>query len=169
MKKFIYLICLAMMLAGCTGINTSVVTNTATDIAFVEILKHNASHKAQTVQALQNVRAFLGQDGITYDQLIARISAELPGEYAYISVILINYFEADRPVFETYAPLLASYKQAATDRINHWLVLANMVQAQASLGPAVTIGCEALCRDELGLYRISCLSACKTDIELGLR
>ncbi len=115
-----------MLCVGCTGINANVATNIASDVTFATVMKNNPNLKAPVVKALQSTRDYLQTGGVTYDDLLVYISKQFAGQYAYVGVILSGYIETDKPIFQTYLPLLDSYKAAVTAKIDRFLVLAQL-------------------------------------------
>jgi hypothetical protein len=125
MKKVV-LSLLLMMLMGCAGTNASVPVNVATDVAFVLVLQNNPTYKAPVIAALEATKTFVSGK-VTYDDLIAQISKQFGGQYAYVGVILQGYLDTDKPVFETYLPLLDSYKAGIIAKIDRLILLAGSV------------------------------------------
>ncbi len=125
MKKLFVGIMFLMMLAGCTGLNTSTAVNVSTDTAFVLALQNNPSYKAPVIEALNKIKTFLAGK-VTYDDLILEISKQLPDKYAVIAVVLTGYIETDKPVFETYLSMLDSYKADVIKKIDRLILLAGV-------------------------------------------
>jgi hypothetical protein len=123
MKKLFATIIMLLMLTGCTGINTSVAVNVATDTAFVMVLQNNPTYKPIVVQLLTELKETL-KGNITYDFFIIDISKRFAGKYAYVGVILTGYISADKPLFETYLPMLESYKVAIVAKLDRFILLA---------------------------------------------
>ncbi len=112
-----------LLMTGCTGINASVATNIATDVAFVSVLQNNPGYKVPVVSALQGIKVFLGGE-VTYDQLVQEISRQFGGQYAYVGSILLGYIDSDTPISTSAINLLGSYKDAVTAKIDRLLILA---------------------------------------------
>jgi hypothetical protein len=125
MKKILIGLALVFLVTGCSGINSSVAVNAATDTAFVLALQNNPSYKAPVVKALNDVKAIL-EGEITYDFLIAEITKRFDGKYAAIGLILRGYLETDKPVFETYLNLRDDYRKAAIAKIDRFIMLAGV-------------------------------------------
>jgi hypothetical protein len=125
MKRILIGLALVVLVSGCSGINSSVAVNAATDTAFVLALQNNPSYKAPVMSALQNVKMFLEGD-VTYDLLIAEITKRFDGKYAAIGLILQGYLETDKPVFETYLNLRDDYKKAIIAKIDRFIMLAGV-------------------------------------------
>lgn len=125
-KLFASLILVLFLIAGCTGINASVATSVATDVAFVAALQNNPDYKAPVVAALTGVKTVLGGE-ITYDQLVMEINKRFAGKYAYVGIILLSYIEADTPISTSSINLLGSYKGAVIAKIDRLLLLASSV------------------------------------------
>lgn len=128
-KRFILLVALAalsMGLIGCTGFNASIPVTVATDIAFVEALKNNPDRVPGIVKALEDTNALL-QKSVTYDDLLGFLTGKLGGEYAYIYVILHAYLDTDKPVFESWLPMLDGYKGELTKKIDHFIMIAGLI------------------------------------------
>jgi hypothetical protein len=125
MKRILIGLALVVLVSGCSGINSSVAVNAATDTAFVLALQNNPSYKAPVLSALQNVKMFLEGD-VTYDLLIAEITKRFDGKYAAIGLILQGYLETDKPVFETYLNLRDDYKKAIIAKIDRFIMLAGV-------------------------------------------
>lgn len=126
MKKLFVGVLMVLMLFGCAGMNASVPVNIATDIAFVTVLQNNPSYKVPVVSALQATKVFLNGK-VTYDDLILFINKQFGGKYAYVGVILMSYLDTDKPVFETYLPLLEEYKAGIIKKLDRFIMLAGMV------------------------------------------
>jgi len=122
MKKIMLVLVMLAMLVGCAGLNTNVPVNVATDVAFVMVLKNNPSYKPQIVAALNTVKIALGES-LTYDDLMVMISKQFPEKYAYVGVILSSYVATDKPIFETYLPMLDEYKAGIILKIDRLLLL----------------------------------------------
>ena len=114
-----------LAMVGCSGINSGVAVNVATDTAFLLALQNNPSYKAPVVSALQNVKMFL-EGAVTYDMLIAEIGKRFDGKYAAIGLILQGYLETDKPIFETYLNLRDDYRKAAIAKIDRFIMLAGV-------------------------------------------
>ncbi|MBE3141523.1 MAG: hypothetical protein IMZ53_13185 [Thermoplasmata archaeon] len=127
MKKLfaVLVILLALMFVGCTGLNTSVAVNVATDTAFVMALQNNPAYKVPVVIALKEVKAVL-TGSITYDDLIIQITKAFGPKYAVLGVILSGYIAQDKPIFETYLPMLESYKVGILTKIDRFILLASI-------------------------------------------
>jgi hypothetical protein len=126
--KRIMLLMVGLMLiftVGCAGMNASVPVNIATDVAFVMVLQNNPSYKAPVIAGLQTIKTYLS-GRVTYDDLILFISKQFGGKYAYVGVILSGYLGTDKPIFETYLPMLDSYKVAIIAKIDRLILLAGM-------------------------------------------
>lgn len=123
MKKMILMILSLMLLFGCTGLNTNTTINAATDTAFVLIMQNNPSYKPVVVDALKAVKNALS-GSITYDQLIAEITKQLPGQYAVVATMLSAYISADQPVSTSLLPMLDSYKEGVVKKIDRFILLA---------------------------------------------
>jgi hypothetical protein len=124
MKKLL-LVVLMLMAFGCTGINTNVAVNVASDTAFVLALQNNPSYKPVVIKALTETKALL-TGSLTYDDLMVAIATKLPGKYAVVGVILSGYIQQDKPIVQTYLPMLESYKAAIVTKIDRFLLLANL-------------------------------------------
>ena len=124
MKKLLVGLMILVAL-GCTGLNAGVAVSIATDTAFVLALQNNQSYKPAVVQGLTDIKAVLAGT-ITYDELVALIATKLPGKYAPIALILSSYIATDKPLFETYLPMLESYKQPIIDKIDRFILLAKV-------------------------------------------
>jgi hypothetical protein len=125
MKKLFAVVFMLVFVTGCTGLNTTVAVNVATDTAFVLALQNNPSYKAPVIDALNKIKTFLNGK-VTYDDLILEISKQLPDKYAVIAVVLTGYIETDKPVFETYLSMLDSYKSDVIKKIDRLILLANV-------------------------------------------
>lgn len=125
MKKILLGILLLVMVSGCAGVNVSVPVNVATDVAFVMVLQNNPTYKSAVVAGLNAIKTYLSNE-VTYDDLILFISKQFGGKYAYIGMILSAYFDADKPIFETYLPLLEPYKEGIVKKIDRFILLAGM-------------------------------------------
>ncbi|MDD5006355.1 MAG: hypothetical protein PHS33_07675 [Candidatus Omnitrophica bacterium] len=125
MKKLFAVIFMLVFVTGCTGLNTTVAVNVATDTAFVLALQNNPSYKAPVIDALNKIKTFLNGK-VTYDDLILEISKQFPDKYAVIAVVLTGYIETDKPVFETYLSMLDSYKSDVIKKIDRLILLANV-------------------------------------------
>lgn len=126
-KLFAAIIMLAMLMGyvGCTGLNTSVAVNVATDTAFVLALQSNPTYKAPVIVALKEVKAVL-TGTVTYDDLIIQITKAFGPKYAVIGVVLSGYIAEDKPLFETYLPMLESYKAGILAKIDRFILLASI-------------------------------------------
>ena len=125
MKKLLISFMLLFLLVGCAGLNVSVPVNVATDTAFILVLKNNPTYKAPVIAALKEVKAALN-GSLTYDDLVIVISKYLPGKYAVVAVILQGYLASDKPIFETYLPLLDKYKTGILVKIDRFILLASI-------------------------------------------
>lgn len=125
MKKLLAVVFMLVFVTGCTGLNTTVAVNVATDTAFVLALQNNPSYKAPVIEALNKIKTFLNGK-VTYDDLILEISKQLPDKYAVIAVVLTGYIETDKPVFETYLSMLDSYKSDVIKKIDRLITLASV-------------------------------------------
>lgn len=125
-KLFIVVVMILGLLSGCTGMNASVPVNVATDTAFVLVLQNNPQYKPAVVAGLQAVKTFL-VGSVTFDDLMLMLPKQFTGKYAYVAVILAGYLDTDKPIFETYLPMLESYKSGIVAKIDRLLVLANAV------------------------------------------
>ena len=126
MKKFLVMILMVGLLFGCTGLNVSTPINVATDAAFVLAIQNNPSYKPVIVATLIEVKAILSNEKLTYDQLLVAISEKFGGKYAVIGIIFSGYLAEDKPIFETYLPMLDSYKAAIIKKIDRFILLASM-------------------------------------------
>lgn len=124
MEKIIIAV-LLLAAVGCTGINSNVATNIATDTAFVMALQNNPTYKTPVVAALNAVKVFLA-GAVTYDQLLAEISRQFPGKYSYIGIVLAGYIETDKPVATSAFNMLDSYKLAVATKIDRLILLAGI-------------------------------------------
>lgn len=122
MKKFVLAALALLTMVGCTGIRENAVVNMATDTAFVMALQNNPEHKPVIIDSLKSMKVFLAEK-VTYDDLVAQMSKWFPGRYAYIGIILREYIATDRPMFETYLPMMDSYKRAVAAKIDRLLML----------------------------------------------
>lgn len=125
MKKLFAVIIMLAMLVGCTGLNTSVAVNVATDTAFVLVLQNNPAYKVPVVIALKQIKAGL-TGTITYDELVLLITQAFGPKYAVIGVVLSGYIAEDKPIFETYLPMLESYKAGILTKIDRFILLASI-------------------------------------------
>lgn len=126
MKKIILLLAaLTILISGCSGFNTSTVTNVTVDTTFLLMLKNNPTYKPIVTKALTDIKAILNKE-INYDTLIAEINNKLPLEYSAIAGLLIAYIGEDKPVFETYVNLLDSYKKDISLKLDHFITLAKL-------------------------------------------
>lgn len=125
MKKLFVGIVFLMMVVGCAGLNTSTTINASTDVAFALFIQNNPNHKAEVVIALNGIKTFLNGE-VTYDDLILEIAKRLPDQYKVVAVILTSYIEDDKPVFETYLPMLDSYKKGVLAKLERFLYLASI-------------------------------------------
>ena len=113
------------MVSGCAGLNVGVPVNIATDVAFVMVLQNNPSYKPAVIVGLNAVKTYLSGE-VTYDDLILFISKQFGGKYAYIGIIITAYIDTDKPIFETYLPLLEKYKEGVLKKIDRFIILAGM-------------------------------------------
>ena len=125
MKRLMILVVALGLFIGCAGLNTSVAVNVATDTAFVMALQNNPTYKPVVTKALQDVKLFLNGT-VTYDDLMLFLAKQFNGKYAYVCVILTGYIDTDKPIFETYLPMLASYKAGIIKKIDRLILLASM-------------------------------------------
>jgi hypothetical protein len=125
MKKLFVGIMFLIMLAGCAGLNTSTAINASTDVAFALFIQNNPNHKAEVVTALNGIKTFLNGE-VTYDDLILEIAKQLPDQYKVVAVILTSYIEDDKPIFETYFPLLDKYKAGIITKIDRLITIASI-------------------------------------------
>jgi len=114
-----------LLIAGCTGINQNVAVNVASDTAFVLAMQNNPTYKPEIVTALIQIKVLLSSS-LTFDQLLVEITKRFPDKYAMIGVILTGYISGDKPVFETYLPMLQSYKDAVVVKVDRFLLLSNI-------------------------------------------
>lgn len=123
MRKFL-LLTMLFVLIGCTGINTSVMVNTATDTAFVLALQNNPQLKSDVISSIGKIKTFL-TGSVTYDMLIAEVAKQFIGPYASIGIILSGYIETDKPISTSVIPLLDSYKSAVIKKLDRFIMLTN--------------------------------------------
>jgi hypothetical protein len=127
MKRKIFSLVVAVMLIigviGCAGFNAGTAVNMATDAAFIAAMIKYPESKPAVVAALTAIKPFL-EKNVTYDELIIEISKQFGGKYAYIGIIVADYFAADKPLFETYYPMLDSYKAALNTKIDRFILIA---------------------------------------------
>jgi hypothetical protein len=123
MKKLFAVIVMLVMLIGCAGMNASVPVNIASDAAFVLVIQNNPGYKVPIIAGLNKVKAFLSGT-VTYDDLLIEIAKVLPSQYAVVAVILSGYLDTDKPIFETYLPMLDSYKEGVIVKIDRFIFLA---------------------------------------------
>lgn len=128
MKKYfavISMLVMFMLVVGCTGLNTSVAVNVATDTAFVLVLQNNPTYKAPVIVALKEIKAGL-TESISYDTLVLLITKAFGPKYAVVGVVLSGYIAEDKPIFETYLPMLESYKAGILVKVDRFILLASM-------------------------------------------
>ncbi len=125
MKKLILAIVVLVLLIGCIGLKTNVAVNVATDTAFVMVLQNNLTYKPIVSKALQEVKVFLNKS-VTYDDLMRFLAKKFEGKYSYVCVIITGYIDTDKPVFETYLPMLDSYKADIVKKIDRLIFLSSM-------------------------------------------
>lgn len=125
MKKLLIGIVMLGLLAGCAGLNVNVAANVATDTAFVLVLQNNPDFKAPVIAGLERVKTFLSAP-VTYDALIAEISKAFGGRYAYVGVIISEYIEGDKPIFESNLTLFDAYRLGVIKKIDQFLILARI-------------------------------------------
>ena len=125
MKKLILIAIILGMLFGCTGLKNNVAVNVATDTAFVMVLQNNPTYKPVVAKALQDVKMFL-KGTVTYDDLMVFLSKQFDGKYAYVCVIITGYIDTDKPIFETYLPMLESYKVDIIKKIDRLILLSSL-------------------------------------------
>lgn len=130
MKKLIIGL-VVFLLGGCasltTGLNTNQAANLAADTAFVLFLNHNPSARVAVIEGLNGVKAVMGSS-VTYQDLLAEISGRFPGDgdMASVGAVLMLYLEGDKPLFESGIPLLDSYKNGLTAKIDRLILLAGL-------------------------------------------
>jgi hypothetical protein len=129
MKRTIFSLFVAVMLIvgviGCTGFNANQVATTASDVALALVLNNNPQYKPAVVVALKTTKTFL-EGKVTYDDLMVELAKYTGTKYAYIFVIIAADFGGDKPLFETYLPMLDSYKAGLITRIDRWILIASM-------------------------------------------
>ncbi len=125
MKRLLVGIIMLGLIIGCTGLQIKTTGNVATDGAFYLVLKNNPDYKAPVIAELQEVKVFL-TGTVTYDDLIIKISKAFEGKYAYIGVILSEYIDTDKPIFETHLTLFDAYKLAVLQKIDRLILLASL-------------------------------------------
>ena len=125
MKKLILIAIILGMLFGCTGLKSNVAVNVATDTAFVMVLQNNPTYKPVIAKALQDVKMFL-KGTVTYDDLMLFLAKQFDGKYAYVCVIITGYIDTDKPIFETYLPMLESYKIDIIKKIDRLILLSSL-------------------------------------------
>lgn len=125
MKRLFLMVVFCVLLVGCAGLNVNTATNVATDTAFVLILQNNPDYKAPVAEALRGIKVFLMGE-VTYDDLMLEIAKVFPDKYAVVAVVLTGYIETDKPVFETYLPMLDSYKAGIVAKIDRLILLASI-------------------------------------------
>ena len=130
MKK-IFICLMALVLGGCasltSGLNTNQGVNLATDTAFVLFLNHNPSLKPAVVASLGEVKSVMGSS-MTYNDLLGEISDRFPegSDMALVGSVLALYIGSDKPLFESGIPMLDSYKKGVSDKIDRFIMLANL-------------------------------------------
>jgi len=125
MKKLFIGIMFLMMLTGCAGLNTSTAVNASAEVAFTLFIQNNQNHKAEVINALNNIKTFLNGE-VTYDDLILEIAKQLPDQYKVVAIILTSYLEDDKPVFETYLTLFDDYKAGLITKIDRLISIASV-------------------------------------------
>lgn len=125
-KLFVVILLVGILIAGCTGTNANIPVNVATDAAFVLALQNNPTYKVPVVAALESIKTFVSGK-VTYDDLILQITKQFGSKYAYIGIILQGYLDTDKPVFETYLPMLDSYKEGIIKKVDRLILLSNAV------------------------------------------
>jgi hypothetical protein len=125
MKKLLVGIMMLLMFTGCAGLNTTTAVNVATDTAFVLILQNNPTYKAPVIEALKTIKVFLS-GSVTYDDLMIEIARVLPDKYIVIAVVLSGYIQGDKPIFETYLPMLDGYKADIIKEVDRLILLAGI-------------------------------------------
>ena len=123
MKKLLAVVFMLAMVVGCTGMNASVPVNIASDAAFVLVIQNNPNYKSAVIEGLNKVKTFMSGT-VTYDDLLIEIAKVLPSQYAVVAVILSGYLDTDKPIFETYLPMLDSYKEGVIIKIDRFIFLA---------------------------------------------
>jgi hypothetical protein len=126
MKKIIVSLLMLVFLIGCAGITANAPVNIAVDTAFYLTLKNNPQYKPVVVQGLNAVKVALS-GSLTYDQLMAEIAKQFPGDAAAIGVIVSGYIATDKPISVTLIPMSAAYKQAILVEIDKFLLLASTI------------------------------------------
>ena len=122
---------MVLALIGCasmtTGLNTNQAANLATDTAFVLFLNHNPSLKPAVVASLGEVKAVMGSS-MTYNELLGEISDRFPegSDMALVGSVLALYIGSDKPLFESGIPMLDSYKKGVSEKIDRFIMLANL-------------------------------------------
>src|SRR5665647_903048 len=107
------------------GIVANPVVNIAADGAFYLELKTHPQYKAPVITGLTALKVFLS-GSVTYDQLILEITKQFPGDAAALGIILSKYVASDKPIFETFLPMLDSYKASIIVKIDDFLMLAKI-------------------------------------------
>lgn len=123
MKKLFAVVIMLAMVVGCAGMNASVPVNIASDAAFVLVIQNNPNYKPAVIEGLNKVKTFLSGT-VTYDDLLIEIAKVLPGQYSVVAVIIAGYLDTDKPIFETYLPMLDSYKEGVIVKIDRFIFLA---------------------------------------------
>lgn len=127
-KLMILVVTLGLIfMSGCAGTTGNVIVNKALDASFYLVLSNNPSYKTQVVASLETIQVFLGKTSVTYDDLIALIAKQFAGKFAYIAIILTEDLATDKPIFETYLPMLDSYKAVIVKKIDRLIFLSGMV------------------------------------------
>lgn len=113
------------LFVGCAGLNVSVPVDMASDVTFVLVLKNNPAMKPVIANSLKELKVFLA-GSVTYDAFIAEIGKKFGADYAYVGVILQGYISTDKPIFETWVPMLDSYKQGIIAKLDRYLLLTSL-------------------------------------------
>lgn len=119
------LLVVTLFMSGCTGLNTGVVVNVVTDGSFVYYIQTHPDSKLAVVDALQKTKVLLAKT-VTYDDLMLQLSTLFESKYAYIYLIIKDYIDTDKPLFETWFPMLESYKAAIIKKIDRLLLLVDI-------------------------------------------
>ena len=111
---------------GCTGVNTNVPVNIATDVAFVMALDKYPAMKPGVIKGLQTTKALLKGE-LTYDTLMLELLKTFGNQYKYVYIVISGYIAADKPVFETWLNMTDAYKAEVIKKLDRLLLLAGTV------------------------------------------
>jgi hypothetical protein len=119
---FLFVICICCV--SCTGtINQS--PDQLIDVAFVGMIVAKPEIKPVVVKGIDKILVVLEKD-ITYDELLATISAQFKNQYAPVAVLIIDFLNQDKPISTEWLTLFDTTRTTIKTKLTHLRMLASI-------------------------------------------